>query len=390
MDQKANQEWASYEVDALFAEMRNQTSGDTEEFRAKGVPIETTHQLSGQYVGISVEMLFDDIDGEPSKDVANIDVHDWSKALEGDMHASSLYPAVETTFTQPSKQLVVNAEGDQEAIEKPLCRSILKRRQAWTVDEHRQFLYGVKRFGRGEWKAISQYFVPSRTPTQLASHAQKYFRRLRQNQLYDNRKRFSINDVKLVNHNLYNTTPLGIGLGKVIPTASGIPPPTPIQDIDFLVDLAQIMPNPGHASNSSTNSTRHMVFNNNTPLDFLYDPAQVMPYFGQASNRATNLGRQMALYNGTLGRMSWEASSNTHAPREPVSVFLDQTRDIGAETRIHPYYKKTPGAAIYRRCKNNVGVHTTPNPPEILHFGHGGNITTNLASEMCQTTTHTI
>eukprot|EP00292_Cryptomonas_paramecium_P010258 CAMPEP_0113664512 /NCGR_PEP_ID=MMETSP0038_2-20120614/1776_1 /TAXON_ID=2898 /ORGANISM="Cryptomonas paramecium" /LENGTH=259 /DNA_ID=CAMNT_0000579733 /DNA_START=56 /DNA_END=831 /DNA_ORIENTATION=+ /assembly_acc=CAM_ASM_000170 len=49
--------------------------------------------------------------------------------------------------------------------------------QSWTEQEHQMFLDGLKIYGRGDWKSISRFFVPTRTPTQVASHAQKYFAR---------------------------------------------------------------------------------------------------------------------------------------------------------------------------------------------------------------------
>lgn len=42
---------------------------------------------------------------------------------------------------------------------------------------------------QGQWKLISRYYVPSRTPTQVASHAQKHF--LRQSGAQKRRSRFS-------------------------------------------------------------------------------------------------------------------------------------------------------------------------------------------------------
>lgn len=41
----------------------------------------------------------------------------------------------------------------------------------------RMFLFGIEVHGRGAWKRISNSFVQTRTPCQVASHAQKYFRR---------------------------------------------------------------------------------------------------------------------------------------------------------------------------------------------------------------------
>ena len=48
----------------------------------------------------------------------------------------------------------------------------------WTEAEHVAFLDGLKVLGKGNWRGISKKFVPTRTPTQVASHAQKHFLRV--------------------------------------------------------------------------------------------------------------------------------------------------------------------------------------------------------------------
>jgi SHAQKYF class myb-like DNA-binding protein len=50
------------------------------------------------------------------------------------------------------------------------------KKGTWTNEEHEAFLKGYELYGN-DWKRISQELVPTRSKTQLASHAQKYFQR---------------------------------------------------------------------------------------------------------------------------------------------------------------------------------------------------------------------
>ncbi|WVZ72650.1 hypothetical protein U9M48_021073 [Paspalum notatum var. saurae] len=68
-----------------------------------------------------------------------------------------------------------------------------KKGVPWTEDEHRRFLAGLEKLGKGDWRGISRHFVTTRTPTQVASHAQKYF--LRQSSLTHKKRRSSLFDV---------------------------------------------------------------------------------------------------------------------------------------------------------------------------------------------------
>ncbi|KAK4482013.1 hypothetical protein RD792_012929 [Penstemon davidsonii] len=66
---------------------------------------------------------------------------------------------------------------DDPALGSASARRETRRKKAipWTIEEHRQFLVGLEIFGKGDWRSISRNYVPSKTPSQVASHAQKYF-----------------------------------------------------------------------------------------------------------------------------------------------------------------------------------------------------------------------
>ncbi|GMQ06158.1 hypothetical protein CsSME_00050852 [Camellia sinensis var. sinensis] len=63
-----------------------------------------------------------------------------------------------------------------------------KKGVPWAEEEHWTFLVGLEKLGKGDWRGISKSFVTTRTPTQVASHAQKYF--LRQANLNKRKRRF--------------------------------------------------------------------------------------------------------------------------------------------------------------------------------------------------------
>ncbi|XP_022764491.1 transcription factor DIVARICATA-like [Durio zibethinus] len=77
-----------------------------------------------------------------------------------------------------------------------------KKGVPWTEEEHRRFLMGLLKYGKGDWRNISRNFVVSKTPTQVASHAQKYYQR--QLSGGKDKKRPSIHDITTVN--LTNTS----------------------------------------------------------------------------------------------------------------------------------------------------------------------------------------
>ncbi|XP_042503997.1 transcription factor MYBS3-like [Macadamia integrifolia] len=73
------------------------------------------------------------------------------------------------------------------------CGRERKKGVPWTEEEHKMFLLGLQKLGKGDWRGIARNYVVSRTPTQVASHAQKYF--IRQSNLSRRKRRSSLFDI---------------------------------------------------------------------------------------------------------------------------------------------------------------------------------------------------
>ncbi|XP_051152333.1 transcription factor KUA1-like [Andrographis paniculata] len=77
-------------------------------------------------------------------------------------------------------QIIPNKPSNGYLSDGPFGRAPDKRKGVpWSAEEHSAFLLGLEKLGKGDWRGISRKYVKTRTPTQVASHAQKYF--LRQN-----------------------------------------------------------------------------------------------------------------------------------------------------------------------------------------------------------------
>ncbi|CAN1171262.1 Transcription factor DIVARICATA, partial [Linum perenne] len=78
-------------------------------------------------------------------------------------------------------------------VEKETTSSERKKGTPWTAEEHRRFLKGLEKYGKGDWRSIARNAVITKTSTQVASHAQKYF--LRHGAVKKDKKRASIHDI---------------------------------------------------------------------------------------------------------------------------------------------------------------------------------------------------
>ncbi|GFY88379.1 myb-like transcription factor family protein [Actinidia rufa] len=94
-------------------------------------------------------------------------------------------------YEQPEDDVAAGyASDDVDASDRSRER---KRGVPWTEEEHKLFLLGLQKVGKGDWRGISRNFVKTRTPTQVASHAQKYF--LRRTNRNRRRRRSSLFDI---------------------------------------------------------------------------------------------------------------------------------------------------------------------------------------------------
>ncbi|KQK19390.1 hypothetical protein BRADI_1g48002v3 [Brachypodium distachyon] len=193
MDPKLHQEWTSFEVqearsliarlsinmiDSYDADEKNKVHNHIVDALHGLFPWKTNEQVTDFYVTLYAEMHM--MQGQED-----------SHAGGGGMHTACALPNhVNGSFGVPEEE-----SGCANGAQGVCAMGDLAANSVFMVpeEEGEENVDGLRAFGRGDWKNISKYFVTTRTPVQVSSHAQKFFRRLK-NRALSNTQRHSIND----------------------------------------------------------------------------------------------------------------------------------------------------------------------------------------------------
>lgn len=117
----------------------------------------------------------------------------------------------------------------------------------------RLFLMGLEKFGKGDWRSIARYFVTSKTPTQVASHAQKFYSR-RTSTTPADKRRPSIHDIQTINSS-----------SSSYPQKHRNPPQQPNTDQNYRVAVRNnFLPNDYPMAAPFPNPMYNITSNNNT------------------------------------------------------------------------------------------------------------------------------
>ncbi|CAO2188212.1 unnamed protein product [Urochloa humidicola] len=205
MDPMFNSEWSAYEImlaksviasyspDNNYADETNQKHKAIVNDLQAYFPWKERSQVVDFYIKLVVKMVQETQSENQSMVAINNHVNENFEIQVED-------PTIDSMDMLLPNQTYKMPEATRMMEEAPQQQVIIPHQEGqnntgiWSYAEHRQFLCGLRIHGRGKWKEISRDFVTTRTPAQVSSHAQKYFRR---NESTSKKQRYSINDINL-------------------------------------------------------------------------------------------------------------------------------------------------------------------------------------------------
>ncbi|KAL9232123.1 hypothetical protein vseg_007266 [Gypsophila vaccaria] len=187
-----------------------------------------------------------------------------------------------------------------------------KKGKPWTEEEHRLFLIGLSKLGKGDWRGIARSYVVSRTPTQVASHAQKYF--IRQSNATRRKRRSSLFDMV---PDMVTEEP------EHVPDEQSVPPlpePREIDDINALPSLDLSLgteSEPMEATSTEevkeTQDSHPLPSNLTLPMPAFFVPLPYPPIWQQTSNHPED---------------NTQIETSHHQVLKPIPVHLKEPVDV--------------------------------------------------------------
>ncbi|MCD7452449.1 hypothetical protein HAX54_016623 [Datura stramonium] len=222
-----------------------------------------------------------------------------------------------------------------------------KKGTSWTEEEHRYFLVGLEKLGKGDWRGISKNYVPSRTPTQVASHAQKYFIRMSSND--KKKRRPSVFDVHLKDSN--SQIPSEASKSSPVPEVSK-EASSPLEQV---FDTCQIIK--GQASKGASSATRERPPLSPSPISrpFGVPDLRHMPYMMRVPRNVQ--GVTAAKVGPTISWIpvvNFHNQSHIHLGSSPAFVARPSASVL--MSRPPPQLQSQPGHSTPLTNKDGVNI----------------------------------